>query len=250
MVHRSLALSVALAVVAGAGTAGAGEALKPLRVMVYDVIYSTSTLRREHTSGFTGSEFGGSVAGLGLVDRRFGSDDTGTLTVSIVAATRDGGLVADVTFAGRSVNQSTVRVAILRDGGLTYDPRLALSPAATGLLPFLARGLLAERNVNVDSAWTVAARPPAAGQTTYKVVATDGDRATIEIESAIAVRGAAAFAESTQGRALYATELLSPLSLDLHSTVRRDVSAEETDTVDSRLSAKLRSDVFPQARGE
>jgi len=248
MLRRLLALtSILVGAAVVAGSAGAADATKPLRIIVYDVTYSSSTVRHEHTSGFTGYATGGSTTGSGLVDRRFSNDDAGTLTVAIVAATPDGGLVADCSFVGKQQSQTTVRVAILKDGSMSYDPKLALSPPAAGLLPFLARGLIAERNVSVDSAWSVPAQAPASGETTYKVVATDGVRATLDIVSAIVVKGRSPFTESTSGRTIYATDLLSPISLDLHSTLRRDVSPEMSDTIDSYLTAKLRSDVFPKA---
>jgi hypothetical protein len=248
MLRRFLALGFVLSIAASAaGPIAAAEAPKPLRTIVYDVAYSTSRLRREHTSGFTAMS--GSVSGSGIVDRRYDSDDTGTLTVSIVAATQDGGLVADVSFAGKNLNQSLVRVAILENGQLLFDPQHALSKPALGLLPFLARGFVAERDVNPDSTWTIPARLPATGGTTYTVVALDRDVATIDVKSAFAVRGADSFNESLFGRAVYATDTLSPIALDLHSTTRRDISVDETDTIDTHLVAKLHSDAFPQGPG-
>ncbi len=229
-----------------AGAARAADAPKPLRVLVYDVAYSTSTLRHEQTSGFTSSPNGtmGSIAGSGSVDRRFGSDDSGRLTVAVIAATADGGLVVDVSYAGKSTSQPVVRVAILRNGDLSFDPKTPLLGAATGLLPFLSRGLIAERNVNPGSSWIVQAAAPATGATTYRVVTLEGERATLELDSSITVKGASGFAEATQGKAVYATDVLSPLSLDLHSIIRRDVSVEQADTIDARLVATVVSDTF------
>lgn len=240
MFRRLLALAFVLC--SAVQPAGAADASKPLRVLVYDVNYTTTTLRREHTSGFT--EGGTSVTTSGIVDRRFGGDDAGTLTVAIVAATQDGGLVADVTFSGKEKSQPVVRVAILQDGRLSYDPRLSLSGPAIALLPFLARGLVAERDVNPDSSWTIQAKAPSTGTTTYKVVSLDADVATIDVTSTVSVRGRDAYAESVTGRTAYAVDKLSPLSLELNGTTRRDVNMGESETTEIHLSAKLHSDSF------
>jgi hypothetical protein len=237
----ALAASAAFLTCAAAG--GAADASQPLRVLVYDVAYSTSTLRAEHTSGFTNGGTG-SVAGSGRVDRRFGSDDRGTLTVAVVAATADSGLVVDVSLVGKELTQPVVRVAIWEDGTLSYDPKATLSRQAIGVLPFLARGFIAGRDVNPGSNWIVPPAKSAEGDTKYHVVSVEGRRATLEVQSNKVVRGAAGFAESAQGTAVYETDLISPVSLDLYSTVRRDVSVNEADTINVHLVATMVSDTF------
>jgi hypothetical protein len=238
------ALGASAAFLTGASAAGAADALKPLRVLVYDVAYSSSTLRAEHTSGFTNGGTGSVAAGSGRVDRRFGSDDRGTLTVAVVAATPDGSLVVDASFVGKSITQPVIRVAILKDGSLSYDPKTQVSGQVLRLLPFLSRGLIAERDVNSGSTWSVQAFAPAAGATTYRVTAFDGTRATLEFDESITVKGASGFTESAQGKTVYATDLLSPISIDLHTIIRRDLSINLADTTDSRLSAAIVSDTF------
>ena len=199
--------------------------MKPLRVIVYDVSYASTTVRREKTSGFDANGMSG--GGSPFVEHRFSSDDAGALTVSIVAATPDGGLVADCA-----------------DGRLSFDPHASLVPEATALLPLLSRGLVADRTIDVASSWSVPAAQPATGETTYKVVSIDGARAKLGIQSAISVKAPPPFTESTTGEMVYATDVLSPVSLDLHSTVRRTVNGDQSDTVDSYVTAKLRSDTF------
>jgi hypothetical protein len=221
MSHRLFpALAAAAALLACAGAARAADAPKPLRVLVYDVAYSTTTVRREHTSGFSNSG-SGIGTGSGAVDRRFGSD-----------------------VVGKSMTQPVIRVAIAKDGSLSYDPKTQLSGQALGLLPFLSRGLIAEREVNPGSTWSVSALAPAAGTTTYRVTAVDGKRATLELDSSITMKGGSAFTQAAQGKTVYATDLLSPVSVDLHTVIRRDLSIDLADTTDARLSATMVSDTF------
>jgi hypothetical protein len=137
-----------------------------------------------------------------------------------------------------------MRVAILKDGSLSYDPKTQLSGQAMVLLPFFSRGLIAERDVNPGSTWSVQAFAPAAGATTYRITAVDGMRATLEVDASITMKGGSGFTESVQGKTVYATDLLSPISIDLHTVIRRDLSIDLADTTDSRLSATMVSDTF------
>jgi hypothetical protein len=250
MFPRWLAAAALLACAGSIPLAAAAQPAPPakaFRTIVYDVAYSTITLRREQTSGFgknIGTGATTSVAGSGAVDRRFTADDRGTLTVAVIAATRDGGLVVDAAFAGKTASHPPVRVAIFKDGGLSYDPNTPLSPAAIRFLPLLSRGLVAEKTIAPGEFWTAAAAAPASGNTTYRVLQVDGERATLGIDAAVSLRGPAGFDEHSEGQTVYATDLLSPLSLDLTSHVRRQISAEQNDTIDSRLVVTLVSDSF------
>jgi hypothetical protein len=248
MVHPFVVVFAAM-LIAGA-PARAADALKPLRTIVYDVAYSTSVARREQTSGFSNSTLSGSTSsmssGHGEVERHLTSDERGTLTVAIVAASKDGGLVADVAFAGKSTAQSPVRVAIFADGRLSYNPNTPLCPEALRVLPFLARGLVAEHQMSAGESWSVPFASPASGSTTYTIDRVDGERAVIAIDENMIVRGASSFTEHAEGKTTYATDILSPITLELSSRTRRDVSPQETDTTDTHVLATLVSDSFQQ----
>jgi hypothetical protein len=245
MVRPLLTLIAALGV--SMGTVGAAEPLKPLRTLVYDVTYSLTVTRREQTSGFGGDPSGmvtSTTIGHGEVVNSISSDDRGKLTVTIVAATQDGGLVADVAFAGKSVEQKPIRVAILSDGRLSYHPGDPLCPEALRLLPFLARGLLTDREIDAGASWSVPATPPATGAAHYRIEHVDGSRAVIGIESTLSLRGPRGFDERTEGTTTYATDLLSPLTLDLNSTARHELPPNQSDTTTMHVAATQVSDSF------
>lgn len=247
MFHRSLVVAVTVAALVTAGPAAAADAPRaPLRTMVYDVAYSTATQRREQTSGFFSNPSGtmGSVAGSGAVDRRFTSDEPGSITIAVVAATADGGLVVDSTFVGRSVSHPPIRVAIFKRGGLSYDPRTPLGPAEVELLPYLARGFIADRTIAPGEAWTEPQRQPASGTTTYRISHVDNERATLDIDGSVSLSGPSGYDEHQLGTAVYATDVLAPVSLDLHAHIRRQASANEDDTTDAHLVATLVRDSF------
>lgn len=229
---------LAASLFAATGFVRAAEPLKPIRTLVYDVSYSLSVLRLEQTSGF------GAASGHGLVENRISADEQGTLTVAVVAASQDGGLVADVTFTGKSTTQPTIRVAIPLNGDLSYDPNQKLSPAAGRLLPFLARGLLTEHQIAPGQTWSVAAAPPETGAANYRVESVDGTRAVISIDSKLALAGPKGFEEHMQGTTTYATDVLAPIRLDLTGTARHEIPPNQSDTSTSHLVATQVSDSF------
>jgi hypothetical protein len=248
MTRSSLAVVITFgAFLVTLGTVRAAEPLKPLRTIVFNVDYSVRIVRREQTSGFGGDPTGGTTSvtqGHGEVENALSNDENGTLTVAIVAATPDGGLVADVSFAGKATSQTPIRVAIFADGQLSYNPTSRLSPEAAGVLPFLARGLLTDHQIAAGESWNVAASAPATGSATYRVQSVDGSRAVIGIESSVELRGPQGFDEHTQGSTTYATDVLSPLKLDLTSVARHQIPPDQSDTTTTHITATQVSDSF------
>jgi hypothetical protein len=246
MIARSL-LSVTVALLAAVAPVIGAEAPKSIRTLVYAIAYAARTRNEEHTSGFTGKAGGPAniAEGNAAVERVADVNDDGTLTIEVIAATSDGGLVVDSTFAGRATNQPSIRVAIFPDGRLSYDPRAVLSVEATHVLPLLARGVIAGRDVSPGSSWTTAVPYPAArGSTIYHVTHVEGDRADLAIESEMTESGPRGFSEHGHGTATYATDRLCPLLYELQAQSRHQPTPEQYVTATAHLTAKLVSDTF------
>jgi hypothetical protein len=244
--RRLLALAALIALVAPMpATAAPDQPVRVLRSLVYDVQYAAHTRHDKKTSGFNGSDSGApGVSGSGTASVAMDGTDSGRLTIDVIAATADSGLVVDVTYAGKLNNAPKMRVALYQDGRLSADPTKTLGPEALHLLPLLARGFMANRTLQIGTSWTVPAPPPAKGSTTYRVSAIDGQNATIALEGSISVGGVNGFDESDHGTTTYATDLISPLSYDLNSRIRRQLASDETITTDAHLVATLVSDNF------
>jgi hypothetical protein len=249
-----LAFAVAVAVAAplAASAADAPAPATSLRHLVYDVTYSARTTHEVKSSGFNGGYGGSSMpgegsgvaAGGGTVSQFMNGDDHGKLTIDVVAATQDGGLVVDTSFAGSANVQPTTRVAVYSDGRLSADPAHPLCPEATRLLPLIARGFIANRDVSPGSSWSVPAPAPAKGSTTYRVQSSDGARALIAIEGVWSMPGPTGFDESDNGVTTYATDLVSPVSYDVTSRIRRQLGMDQSMTTSAHVIATLVSDSF------
>ncbi len=139
--------------------------------------------------------------GRATTERTDSHSDKGTLTANVVAATPDGGLVIDASFAGNDVSQPVVRVAVFPDGRLGVPPDSRLLPAVARILPLLARGIVAGRTIDVGSTMDV---PPPGGAPN---VQSDGPRRqrcefAIALHETIPGRG---FDESGDATAVYDT---------------------------------------------
>jgi len=251
-----LALGVLIGFAAPLAASAAGEApAAPLRSLVYDITYSAHSTHEKKTSGFNsaygtgitaaassgpaGVSSGNGTAGVGL-----DGTDAGRLTIDVIAATKDGGLVVDASYTSKLSTQPKMRVALFPDGRLSADPNVRLGTEALHILPLLSRGFIADRDVSPGSSWTVQAPPPAKGSTTYRVSQLHEQQATIVLEGSMSVPGVSGFDESDRGTTTYATDLISPVSYDLNARIRRQIGVEETITTDTHITATLVHDSF------
>jgi hypothetical protein len=253
--RRLLAFAVTAAFAAPlAASAADAPATKVLRQLVYDVTYSARTTQQIKSSGLNSGYGGGTgmagdsansgAGGSGTASQFMNGDDHGKLTIDVVAATNDGGLVVDTSFTGAKTAQPTTRVAVYSDGRISSDPAHPLAPAAARMLPLIARGFIAERDVSAGSSWNIPAPAPAKGSTTYRVQSTDGQRARIAIEGVVSMPGPTGFDETAQGTTTYATDLVSPVSYDLNARIHRQLGMDQSMTTTAHVTATLVSDSF------
>lgn len=250
---RSLLALAVLAVFAAplaASAAGDAPVRPPLRSLVYDITYSAHSTHEKKTSGFNGAygsgtgSGGAGVSGSGTAGIGLDGTDSGRLTIDVIAATPDGGLVVDAAYTSKLSTQPKMRVALYPDGRLSADPSARLGPEALHILPLLSRGFIAQRDVSPGASWTVAAPAPAKGSTTYRVSRLHDQEATIVLEGSMSVPGVSGFDESDHGTTTYATDLISPVSYDLNARIHRQIGVEESITTDTHITATLVHDSF------
>jgi hypothetical protein len=245
MIKRSIVAVVAIAL-GSTAFAGAADAPKPMRTLVYAIQFSAQTKNAEQTSGFTGTDSGppGTAVGHGVVERNSTASDDGTLTVDVVGISQDAGLVVDASFAGKISSHPPIRVAIFADGRLSFDPQKTLAAPAARLLPLLARGFVAGRDVSAGSTWKTEFAAPAKGSVTYRVSELNGEVATIVMDGDIRMTGPRGYDETDHGTTAYATDRLCPVRFDLTARSRHQASADQYVTENAHLTATLVSDTF------
>lgn len=241
---RTVSLVLGFALLLTTAPAARADDSKPLRTLTYEVAYTLQTVRDSRVSGLTGGQQHETEAGRAAVQRGFSSNDRGTLQLDVIAAPNDGTLVVDAAYTGREAKQPRIRVAVFPDGTLTYDPKLLLSAQARRIVPLLARGIVAGRDVAPGSSWTTPFAKPASGTTTYRVSHRDDTRATIAIAADFVVPGPTGYEEHDDGTITYATDVLCPLSYDGRFRVRQQLTPDQLESSDSHVTATLVSDTF------
>ncbi|MBV8600309.1 MAG: hypothetical protein JO359_01970, partial [Candidatus Eremiobacteraeota bacterium] len=195
----TLAVLLLFAAPASAQTAG-GPAV--LRHLAYDV-RSSSTLRKdERQSGLSyvnvaTHQVVGTPSGGNFDSAQHSERNAGRLDIEIVAATRDGGLVADVTLTGTTTSLGKTRISIMSDGRLGYDPSLELPPELRYVLPFLGRGVIAGHAVG-DS-WKIPLEGRnVRGEDAFRILSDAGnDRVNVELVTTMHTSGTRLLDESS-----------------------------------------------------
>lgn len=224
--------------------AAAGDEPKPLRTLSYDVAFSMVTERERKLSGLNieNPDFSGGVAPNSQT-QNFGIDDSGRMRLAVVAATGDGGLVVDESYDGKVTRQAPLRIAIVADGRLGHDPKQPPAPEALYVLPLLARGLVAGREIVPGTSWTVPTPGAADGTTTYRVTELAGSTATIAVVADLHHTGIDAFDRHDEGAISYDVDRLVPRALDIRTRLRRS-TLDTVDITDTHVAATLISDSF------
>ena len=245
---RQVVIALGMLAASASRPAAADPGPAPIRTLVYSVQVSETRRNEEHTSGFRSGGRGATTMGSARVDRQSSVSDEGTLTVNVIAATADGGLAVDAAFAGKNSNQPALRIAIFPNGRLAYDPHAELSIATLRVLPLLARGLTAERDVSPGVTWSTAVPNAASGTVAYRVDHVEGERATLAIQPHAVLPGPTGYVEDDVATALYATDRLCPISYHLDAQSHHQPGMDQYVTVSDRLHAQLVSDTFEKKR--
>ncbi|MEO6990218.1 MAG: hypothetical protein ABI346_10595 [Candidatus Baltobacteraceae bacterium] len=167
---------------------------------------------------------------------------SGTITIDVVAATADDGLVVDVSEDAPPRRAPKVRVAITLSGILIYDPQANITDEENSLLPFLARQMIPPGALQVGATWS---RPVRAKNTTmtddFRIASLDGTTATIAADEHVVVSGASPLDIVAQGRATYDATALVPIRLHFNRRLRQE-SLSATTTTDIGIDYELRVD--------
>jgi hypothetical protein len=235
MIFGVAALATFTGVEQGAALA-ADAPLAVLRHMTFDVSYNVRSRVDTKESGFNGP-LSGTSTGNGP-----NSESRGTISVDVVAATADGGLVVDVS-ENTVRNSAPIRVGIT-DKALFYDRNAVVTEEERMLLHYLARDFVKEGTLAVDTSWVEETKDTGgSGRTTYRVTAVDQSAKTISVDIAgtSSATGVGAFDAKTSGTMTYDMGTLVPLSLSLETRTTMETSSGLT-TIDAQMTSTLRDD--------
>jgi len=173
----------------------------------------------------------------------------GSITVDVVAATGDGGIVVDVSEDTDTRKAGVARVAIL-GSTISYDPNKDVTDEERDVLRFLSRSFVKDGEISVGTSWATDANSSlGTDHAAYSVTAVDADAKTIDIavDERASQTGPRGFDGTTRGTVKYDMGVLVPLSFSLDTKRRAQQGIDQTVTVETKVTSTLTSDSFHKA---
>ncbi|MEA2665920.1 MAG: hypothetical protein QOI11_2864 [Candidatus Eremiobacteraeota bacterium] len=243
MTNRALALVVFCAAAALPAAAWAADAPKPLRSLTYDLRLSAASngiVERSAigTAGSTHEDFTG------------GGESKGTITVDIIAATQDNGLVADVREDATNRTRPKVRVAITAAGALSYDPQQShnITDEEDTLLRWLARGFVTADDRTAGAAWNIdTSAGGSRGMEHYRVLSADGAVLSLDYKAETKRSGLGGGDMTRTGSLVYDAKLTMPRSASYKDVEHRQQIGSFV-TTELTVSLTLAADSFAAAK--
>ncbi len=255
--------ALAAVLLAAAPLCASGAERAPLRALTYAV--DVSTADSVDTSG--GTINNGVRAGIFVHGRLVGGDtptsgsgekhstasqaSKGTISVDVVQATTDAGLVIDIAETTDALARPKVRMVIAGDGTLFFEPAevTKLSEEELVVARWLGRGFYGDHPTDVGTAWVVDLSANGRSDVEhYRVLAHDAQQVTLAYAFEERTTIANAFAGTRQGSLVYDTALVVPVKASFQTIARRQVGAAYA-TVRTAVTLTLTADTFRRRPG-
>lgn len=216
-------------------------AAAPIRHMVFDVgVTATSRLEIKRS--------GIGVAGGNADQYAGGLQSKGRVIADVIAATAQSGLVIDISEDAQTRKSPVVRVAVLPNGALSYDPKAEITDEEAWLLRFLARGLI-DKNLAPGATFELRNDGAVVKElTSFHVTGVDDKgRLKLDVDATVKAGGAQGYDGTTHGRIVYDAAKTIPVSIVLATRTHQE-SISRLNTVDLQIDFDLAEDSFGAAK--
>jgi hypothetical protein len=258
MARRALVPLVLVAVLLP-HAASAADPARPLRTLTFDCTVSVAD-RRETPGdsrsshivmiGRTSTVVETTPTGSGEITSSTAQDAKGSISVAVLSATDDAGLIVEVAENADQRTRPKVKIALGPDGTLFYDPANGtnLTEEEVALVRWLARGFYGDHPREPGTAWTV--DQSANGHVDvehYRVLSRDHDRVTLNYVLEEKAGGATGYDATREGSLVYDTALVVPVKVTFLSSSRRQIGTTLS-TTRSTITLTLTADSFSSLR--
>jgi hypothetical protein len=184
-------------------------------------------------------------AGSGRTVTVGGYEAKGTISVDVLAATLDGGLLVGTAenTTGRVIPKMIVSIG--GDGRLSYDPKLqpTLSDEEAALLHWLARTFYADRGTDPGTTWVVdLSTGQAKSVERYRVISNTDGKVNLEYRLDANGNTPATYTLTRFGNVVYDTKLTVPVQASYRGDQRDRANAALTTT--TAVAINLTADSF------
>lgn len=257
MVRRAPAFALAALLGTAPLLASAAEAPRPLRSLTYAVdlhiIESLDTPGGAIAPQRVAVAVKGRAAssprpqiGSAEAHTQGGMSAQGSITIDVLEATDDAGLVVEVAEDAPKRERPKVKVGIAADGTLFYDPANydKLTEEELAVVRWLGRNFYGDHPKEVGTAWTV--DQSTNGRTDierYRVLARDDARVTLDYALEERSASVGAYAGTRAGSIVYDTVMILPVKVSFESVSRRQIG-QSYDTLRTSIRMTLTADTF------
>lgn len=175
-----------------------------------------------------------------------GMSAQGSITIDVLEATDDAGLVVEIAENAPKRERPKVKVGIAADGALFYDPANydKLTEEELAVVRWLGRNFYGDHPKDVGTAWTV--DQSTNGHTDierYRVLARDDARVTLDYALEERTSSVGGFAGTRAGSLVYDTAMVLPVKVSFESVARRQLG-QSYNTLRTSIRLTLTADSF------
>ncbi|HEY0614171.1 MAG TPA: hypothetical protein VGC96_06005 [Candidatus Elarobacter sp.] len=244
--------------------ASAADPIRPLRTLTYAVdVTIADMIEGEAPNATSGSRPQASMRGR-QIGQRAGPATTGSgtrgagvtvatagvITVEVLQATEDAGLIVDISEDAPKRVRPKVRVGVSAEGGLLYDPAMGdkLSVEELAVIRWLGRGFFGDHPTDVGTSWTVDQSSKGYSDIEkYRVLARAAAVVTLGYAMEETTTVAGGYSGSREGSLVYDTSLVVPVKANFEGISRRQIS-EGWNTLRTSVRLTLTTDSFAPAK--
>ncbi|HVA32693.1 MAG TPA: hypothetical protein VNG31_01010 [Candidatus Baltobacteraceae bacterium] len=237
-------------------SAGATVA-KPLRRLVYNFTWGTTTDVQSQTAGFADFSAGSVSSGTGvssqgapsgMVDSTAGSQDQGTITVDVLREQADKGLVVQISEQARGRRSADPAICVTYGNtNVICDPNRKVNAEELTLLRLLGTTFVDPTQVDADGHWQVRQDAPQEA-TVSDFTISHNNKGKMTIDESRTVKGLGAHPYTRTGSATIGYDFghTVPTSV-VNSSIERSMVGNNYDVVKSDTSLQLQSDSLVSA---
>lgn len=226
-----------------AGTATAQP--KPLRHLNYTFDVSIATDKTMEDSGIGG----GPVSGMS--DYRGGTSDKGTISVDVLQAQPDSGLVMRISETARDTRNGVPTMCVVYGNGnvVCDQSNGSLNEEEMSLLRLLGRDFVNTALIDSKNHWQYSQSSPDASETNdYTIAGKHGSVMDLTFQRVLKVTGGGQpFTATTDGQISYNAELSVPLQVKEDTITRRSQGANSYTRTEQQITLTLASDSMQTA---
>lgn len=216
----------------------------PMRHLVYDFTYGTSTDLEIHTSGVGSNGTNTMNGGTTTTNTAGGDQDKGTITVDVISERTDGGLIVMVSEqAQRDRTAYPAACVVFNNTNTACDLSKKVNEEELAIVRLLGPHFFDPSQLDAKQHWKVTnASAGLSQQSDFSVMSNDGGKMMISESGTATQSGMPKVDSSVNSKIGYDANLQVLTSLSEFTVARQQQSMEQHETQNSQVTASLVTD--------